>query len=124
MAGELILIVDDHARTRKLIRDLLQLKGYQTLDAESAEEALPIVRAAHPALVIMDIRLPGMDGVTAFRQLRADPETKAIRVIAVTASSTNHNRRSLLAAGFDGYHPKPIHVNEFLDTVRRTLDRH
>jgi CheY-like chemotaxis protein len=69
----------------------------------------------------MDIQLPGIDGITALKQLRADPKTKDIRVIAITASAMTHNRQTLLAEGFDGYQTKPISLKEFLTEVQRVL---
>jgi CheY-like chemotaxis protein len=123
MAGELILIVEDNERNRKLVRDVLQVKGYQTIESETAEEGLRLARERHPALVLMDIQLPGMDGITALGQLRADPTTRAIPVMAVTASAMTHNRQQILAAGFDAYQSKPINVKGFLEAVRALLDR-
>lgn len=122
MAGELILIIEDNEKNRKLVRDVLQFKGYQTIESETAEEGLKLARDASPALILMDIQLPGMDGITALKQLRADPKTKEIPVIAVTASAMTHNRETMLAEGFDGYQTKPISVNNFLEEVRRVLD--
>jgi CheY-like chemotaxis protein len=123
MAGELVLIVEDNERNRKLVRDVLQVKGYQTIESETAEEGLRLARERHPALVLMDIQLPGMDGITALGQLRADPTTRAIPVMAVTASAMTHNRQQILAAGFDAYQTKPINVKGFLEAVRELLDR-
>jgi CheY-like chemotaxis protein len=71
----------------------------------------------------MDIQLPGIDGITALRQLRADPLTRGIPVIAVTASVMTHDRQKVMAAGFDGYQTKPIKVKDFLEAVRQTVDR-
>jgi two-component system, cell cycle response regulator DivK len=76
----------------------------------------------HPALVLMDIQLPGIDGITALKQVRADPITKTIPVIAITASAMTYNRQTMLAEGFDGYQSKPISVKEFLEEVRRVLN--
>jgi len=123
MAGELILIVEDNERNRKLVRDILQFRGYRTLEAESAEDGLRLARAQRPDLILMDIQLPGMDGIAALRELRADAATRAIPVIAVTASAMTHDRQRILAAGFDGYQTKPIRVLEFLAAVRELLDR-
>jgi two-component system, cell cycle response regulator DivK len=123
VAGELILIVEDNERNRKLVRDVLQVKGYQTVESETAEEGLRLARERQPALVLMDIQLPGMDGMTALRQLRADPSTRAIPVMAVTASAMTHNRQQIMAAGFDAYQTKPINVKAFLEAVRGLLDR-
>jgi two-component system, cell cycle response regulator DivK len=123
VAGELILIVEDNERNRKLARDVLQFKGYRTIESETAEAGLQLAREQQPALILMDIQLPGMDGITAFGQLRADPATRDIPVIAVTASAMSHDRHEILAAGFDGYQSKPIQVRAFLEAVRRALER-
>jgi two-component system cell cycle response regulator DivK len=123
MAGELILIVEDNERNRKLVRDVLQVKGYQTVESETAEEGIRLARERRPALVLMDIQLPGMDGIAALGHLRADPLTRAIPVMAVTASAMTHNRQQIMAAGFDAYQTKPISVKGFLEAVRELLDR-
>ena len=123
MANELILIVEDNEKNLKLVRDVLQYKGYQTIEAGTGEDAVRLARARIPDLVLMDIQLPGMDGITALGQLRADPATRAIPVIAVTASAMTHDRKKIMAAGFDGYQSKPIKVKEFVDAVREMLDR-
>ena len=122
MAGTLILIVEDNEKNRKLIRDVLQVKGYQTLETETAEEGHNLAVEHHPALILMDIQLPGIDGMTALKQLRADPITKTVPVIAITASAMSYNRKAMLAEGFDGYQSKPISVKDFLEEVRRVLN--
>jgi CheY-like chemotaxis protein len=86
MANELILIVEDNPKNLKLVRDTLQVTGYQTIEAETGEEGVRLAHERRPALILMDIQLPGINGVEALRQLRADPLTSAIPVIAVTAS--------------------------------------
>ena len=91
MPGELILIIEDNEKNRKLARDVLQVKGYQTIESETAEEGLKFAVEKHPALILMDIQLPGIDGITALKQLRADPITKTIPVIAITASAMTYN---------------------------------
>ena len=123
VAGELILIVEDNEKNRKLLRDVLRFKGYQTLESETAEEGIRVAQESRPALILMDLQLPGMDGIAALAALRADPRTKEIPVVAVTASAMTHNRPRILAAGFDGYQTKPINVKEFLQLVREVLDR-
>jgi two-component system cell cycle response regulator DivK len=123
MANELILIIEDNEKNRKLARDVLQVKGYQTIESETAEEGLRLARERGPALVLMDIQLPGMDGITALGRLREDPVTRGIPVMAVTASAMTHDRQKIMAAGFDAYETKPIRVKEFLEAVRRLLDR-
>jgi len=123
MAGELILIVEDNEKNLKLVRDVLQFKGYQTIEAGTGEDGVRLAKERHPALVLMDIQLPGIDGITALGQLRADAATRAIPVIAVTASAMTHDRQKIMAAGFDGYQTKPIKVKEFVEAVRAMLDR-
>ena len=122
MANELILIIEDNEKNRKLARDVLQVKGYQTIESETAKEGLRLALEQSPALILMDIQLPGIDGITALKQLRADPKTKSISVIAITASAMTHNRQTMLAEGFDGYQTKPITLKDFLEEVRRVLD--
>ena len=122
MAGELILIIEDNEKNRKLVRDVLNVKGYKTIESETAEEGLKLAIEKSPRLILMDIQLPGMDGITALKRLRIDAETKSIPVIAVTASAMNYNRIAMLAEGFDGYQTKPISVKDFLGEVRRVLD--
>jgi two-component system cell cycle response regulator DivK len=122
VAGELILIIEDNEKNRKLVRDVLQFKGYRTMETETAEEGLKLALEKSPALILMDIQLPGMDGITALKQLRADPTTNQIPVIAVTASAMTNNRETMSAEGFDGYQTKPISLKDFLEEVRRVLD--
>jgi two-component system cell cycle response regulator DivK len=122
MANELILIIEDNEKNRKLARDVLQVKGYRTIETETAEEGLKLAADQSPALILMDIQLPGMDGITALKQLRADQKTKNIRVIAITASAMTHNRQTMLAEGFDGYQTKPISLKDFLGEVKRVLE--
>ena len=123
MAGELILIVEDNEKNRKLERDVLQFHGYRTAEAETAEEGIRLARESVPALILMDIQLPGMNGMQALGHLRTDPLTRAVPVIAVTASAMTHDRQKIMAAGFDGYQSKPINVKEFVAAVRQMLDR-
>jgi two-component system, cell cycle response regulator DivK len=123
MANELILIIEDNEKNLKLVRDVLQYKGYQTIEASTGEEGVRLAKARIPDLVLMDIQLPGMDGIRALGELRADPTTRAIPVIAVTASAMTHDRKKIIAAGFDGYQSKPIKVKELMDAVREMLDQ-
>jgi len=122
MANELILIVEDNEKNRKLERDVLQFHGYRIAEAETAEEGLRLALESPPALVLMDIQLPGMNGIEALGRLRADPRTRSIPVIAVTASAMNQDRQKIMSAGFDGYQSKPINVKEFVAAVRQMLD--
>jgi two-component system cell cycle response regulator DivK len=122
MAGELILIVEDNEKNRKLVRDVLQFKGYRTLEAETGEIGLSLAREARPALILMDIQLPGMSGIAALGHLRADAATRHIPVVAVTASAMMHDRQKILAAGFDAYQSKPIDVRGFVALVSQILE--
>ena len=121
MAAELILVVEDKETNRKLVRDVLQFKGYEVAEATTAEEGLEMARSRQPDLILMDIHLPGMDGVAALKHLRADEQTRGIPVIALTASAMPDEKQEILAAGFDGYETKPIGVKRLGDLVREGL---
>jgi CheY-like chemotaxis protein len=123
LAGELILIVEDNDKNLKLVRDLLQLKGYQVLEARTAEQGLALAVERAPALVLMDIQLPDLDGVSALERLRAAPGTAAIPVVALTAFAMKDDRERFLAVGFDGYLPKPIDIRALPDQVRGFIER-
>jgi CheY-like chemotaxis protein len=122
MAGELILIIEDNEKNLKLVRDLLQVKGYQTLEAGAAEQGLELARRHIPGLILMDIQLPGMDGVTALGQLRNDPMTGRIPVIALSALAMQSERQHFRTAGFDGHLIKPINIRELLEVVRELCE--
>ena len=108
-----VLVVEDNDKNLKLVRDLLQLHGYTTLEAMTATEGVALAIEHHPDLVLMDIQLPDMDGREALKRLRADARTASIPVVAVTAFAMSEDREAFLAAGFDGYLPKPIDVRAF-----------
>jgi two-component system cell cycle response regulator DivK len=116
-----ILIVEDNEKNMKLVRDVLQVKGYATLEAMTGEDGVRLAKERLPALVLMDIQLPGISGLEALKQLRADPATAAIPVIAVTASVMVSDRRNITDAGFDGYVGKPLNLKEFLAAVASAL---
>jgi two-component system cell cycle response regulator DivK len=116
-----VLIVEDNEKNMKLARDVLQVKGYQTLEAVTGEEGVRLAKEKRPDLVLMDIQLPGINGIEAFRQLRADPATAKIPVAALTASVTPTDRSEISRAGFDAFLGKPIVLKEFLETVKRLL---
>ena len=123
MAGELILIVEDNDKNMKLLRDVLGHRGYRTLEAVTGEQGVALAREQLPELVLMDIQLPGIDGIEAFVQLAADPATKNIPVIAVTASAMQEERARIEAVGFAGYQPKPIRLQEFMAAVEAVLSQ-
>jgi two-component system cell cycle response regulator DivK len=118
----LVLIVEDNEKNLKLVRDILQVKGYRTLEAGTGEEGLALAAQHKPDLVLMDIQLPGINGIDARKALRANPATAAIPVIAVTASVMQHDRQLITEAGFDAYLGKPLDLKQFLDTVKRVLE--
>jgi len=118
-----ILIVEDNEKNMKLVRDVLQVKGYATLEAVTGEDGIRLAAEHHPDLVLMDIQLPGINGIDALKALRADPATAAIPVIAVTASVMQQDRNLITEAGFDGYIGKPLNLKEFLESVRAVLER-
>ena len=117
----LILIVEDNEKNMKLVRDVLQVKGYQTLEAATAEDGIALAQAHSPDLVLMDIQLPGMNGIEALGVLRENPATAHIPVIAVTASVMQQDRKLITEAGFDAYIGKPINLKEFLLAVREMI---
>ena len=123
MASELILIVEDNEKNRKLMRDVLQFKGYRLAEAETGEDGVRLAHELHPDLILMDIQLPGINGITAFHQIRDDPATANIPIVAVTASAMTQDRQTIMAAGFDGYQSKPLDVKKFIEAVRQMLDR-
>jgi two-component system, cell cycle response regulator DivK len=119
----LVLIIEDNERNMKLVRDVLQVKGYATIEAGTAEDGIKLALEKKPDLVLMDIHLPGMNGIQALGVLRANPITAAIPVLAVTASVMQQDRKQITEAGFDAYVGKPINLKEFLEAVRHALEK-
>ena len=117
----LILIVEDNERNLKLVRDVLQVKGFSTIEAGTAEVGIELAIERKPDLILMDIQLPGMNGIDALKMLRGNPVTAAIPVVAVTASVMQQDRTLITEAGFDGYIGKPINIKEFLVSVNAAL---
>jgi len=117
-----ILIVEDNEKNMNLSRDVLQSKGYATLEAVTGEEGVRLAIDKKPDLVLMDIQLPGINGMEALRQVRGDPGCAKIPVVAFTASVTPTDRSQISAAGFDAFISKPINLKEFLETVKRLLE--
>lgn len=117
-----ILIVEDNERNLRLVRDVLEHHGYATLAATSGEDGVAIACSRHPALILMDVQLPGIDGVEALGRLRAEASTADILVVALTAFAMREDRERLLAAGFDGYLEKPLDVPAFPGQIAALLD--
>ena len=123
MANELILLVEDNEKNRRLMRDVLAFKGYRLAEAETGEDDVRLAGELHPDLILMDIQLPGINGITAFRKIREDPATETIPVIAVTASAMTQDRQKIMAAGFEGYQSKPLNVKAFIEAVEQMLQK-
>jgi two-component system cell cycle response regulator DivK len=118
-----ILIVEDNEKNMKLVRDVLQFKGYQTLEAVNGTDGVRLAKERKPDLVLMDIQLPDIDGITALGQIRADPETKGIPILAVSASVMPDDQQRIHASGFDAFITKPINVKQFVETVEKFVGK-
>ena len=116
-----ILIVEDNAKNMKLVRDVLRHHGHTTLEAETGEAGLALTLSARPDLVLMDIQLPDIDGITAFAQIRANDAAKHIPMLAVSASVMPDQQQRIVRSGFDGFIAKPISIKPFLAAVQRAL---
>ena len=124
MATEVVLVVEDDSKSRKLVRDLLTFKGYEIIEAETGEEGVGLAQERRPSLILMDIRLPGIDGIQALGRLRAEVATRGIPVMAMTASVMSGDRQRVLDAGFDAFQSKPIKIKDFVAAVEQLLERH
>jgi len=118
---KLILIADDDEKHRKILTDVFQAEGCATLTAENGECAIELARSAKPDLIIMDVQMPVLDGLSAVKALKADPDMRSIPVIAITALAMNGDRDRILGAGFNGYLSKPIRIKELRAEVNRYL---
>jgi two-component system, cell cycle response regulator DivK len=116
-----ILVVEDNEKNLKLLRDVLEYAGYDVRVARTAEDGITLAVKEPPDLVLMDLQLPGMDGMEALRRLRENPRTADIPVVAVTAQAMKQDREQALDAGFNGYVEKPISVRAFPHQVRSFL---
>lgn len=123
MHGESILIVDDNPVNMKLIRILLAGEGYEIRTAGDANEALAVLREFHPGLILMDVQLPGIDGLELTRRLKAAPATRDIPILGLTAYAMKGDEERILAAGCDGYIPKPINTRTLPQFIRNYLQR-
>jgi two-component system, cell cycle response regulator DivK len=123
MLGERVLIVEDNEKNMKLVRDVLQASGYSTFEATTGEQAVELALVHEPALVLMDVQLPGIDGVETLEKLRQDERTSSIPVLALTAQAMSGDRERFLEAGFDGYLAKPVDVGALIEAVREHCDR-
>jgi len=116
-----LLIVDDEPKNVKLLRDLLQVAGYRTLEAVNGQQGVALAKAELPDLILMDIQMPVMDGLTAVRLLKSLEETKHISIMALTSYAMKGDRERMLAAGCDCYMAKPIDIHELMACVKECL---
>ncbi|MGH2450106.1 MAG: response regulator [Candidatus Limnocylindria bacterium] len=121
--GELVLIVEDNEKNMKLARDILRYHGFTTIEATTGEDGVALARERRPALILMDIQLPGIDGVMALERIRQAAETARIPIVAMTASVMKEDRERFDKAGFDGFITKPIDVKRFPEQVREIMAR-
>ena len=118
-----ILIVEDNDKNLKLVRDVLRFKGYETIEAMTAEEGLRLAREELPSLILMDIQLPDFDGITALKRLRADELMRETPVLAVSASAMPDDQQKIIASGFNDYITKPIDILRLIETVERFIGK-
>ena len=118
-----ILVVEDNENNLMLVRDVLQLKGYKVLEAMTGADGLRLAAEGKPDLILMDIQLPDIDGITALVRLRADSATKAIPVLAISASVMPEEQQKITASGFEGFIAKPLNMKSFLQTIERFVGK-
>jgi len=118
MSAETVLIVEDNEKSMKLFRDVLEVKGYRTLEATTGARAVELATRHLPDVVLMDVQLPDVDGVEALHLIRTDARTASLPVVAVTAQAMDGDRERFLRAGFDAYLSKPVDIAELLDVVK------
>ena len=121
MSSPVVLVVEDNDLNMELITDVLSLAGFRILTAIYAEKALEIAAESHPDLILMDVQLPGMDGLEATKRLKADPATASIPVVAVTSLAMRGDREKIEEAGCAGYLTKPIDIKTFADEVKKFI---
>jgi len=121
--GRVILIVEDDPRNLKLMRDLLQIRGYTTLEATDGKQGVDMARAKMPDLILMDIQMPVMDGFEATSILKADPVTKSITIVALTAFAMQGDREKCIEAGFNDYITKPLDTRAFMTKIKEYLEK-
>jgi CheY-like chemotaxis protein len=117
-----ILIVEDNENNRSLLRDILTFHGHEVAVASDGHEGIALARSLMPDLILMDIQMPGLDGMTAGRILKGDPVTSGLKIIALTSFAMQGDQEKFIAAGFDGYLSKPISTRELPELIDRWLD--
>lgn len=119
MPGSTILVVEDNEKNRRLLRKVLEVTGYTVVEVETGEAGVQAAREHRPDLILMDYQLPDIDGIEAFRRIRADAAIPRMPIVAVTASAMPQDQKRMREAGFDGFETKPISVTALLATVAR-----
>ncbi len=122
MAGETILVVEDNALNMELISDILESQGYRVVQARAGAEAIDLAKQDRPALILMDIQLPGLDGLTVTGILKDDAQTRDVPIVALTAHAMRGDEERAREAGCDGYISKPIDTRQLPETIRTFLD--
>ncbi len=117
-----VLLVEDNQMNKILVKEILSLKGYDIIEANTGIEAIKAIAEARPHLILMDINLPGMDGITATRIIKSDEKNRGIPILALTASALKGEEDGIINHGFDGYVSKPIDVKNLLAVVSRMLE--
>jgi two-component system, cell cycle response regulator DivK len=121
MTGARILVVEDNQKNLKLVRDVLQFAGYEVVAAESGERGVELAAESTPDLILMDLQLPGIDGTETLRRIRDLPQSRDVRVVAVTAFAMQADRERAVASGFDGFVEKPLSVRALPGQIERFL---
>lgn len=119
--GKKILVVEDNPNNRKLIKDVLNYYGYEVIEAENGEEGINLAREHSPSLIIMDIQMPVIDGITAAKILKNDPKTRGIKMIALTSFAMKGDKERFIEAGFDDYISKPINTRQLPELVKKYI---
>jgi len=120
--GARILIVEDNPQNRLLVKDILEIHGYEILEVENGQAGIESAKTQRPDLVLMDIQMPVMDGFEACRRLREEPELRGLKIVAVTSFAMKGEKEKVLSSGFDGYVAKPINTRELPALVKGFLE--
>jgi CheY-like chemotaxis protein len=122
MANKTVLLIEDNVLNLKLVKTLLEFNKYAVVTAEDAEKGIQLARDLHPDLILMDLQLPGMDGLEATRRIKKDPDLEDIPIVALTSFAMEGDEERALSAGCNGYIPKPINTREFSKTIAQYHD--
>lgn len=121
MSAKRILYVEDNFQNRRLVKKILNAKGYEVLEAEDGLKGIAAAEKEHPDMILMDINMPGIDGMEATARLKSNPDMKSIPIVAITANAMRGDREKIMAAGCDEYMQKPINNARLVEVVQRFL---